>query len=56
MIYIYEVGYATEISNLPCCVKEVDATNPKEGEIKLKKEVPTGMKIRKITLIGSRKY
>lgn len=54
MIYIYEVGYSKESVNLPPCIKEVNASNPNEGKKRIKEEVPDGLNIRKITLIGSR--
>jgi len=54
MIYVYEVGYSINTTNLPPCIKEVRASNPKEGEIKLQSDIPKGLSIRCIKLVGSK--
>ncbi len=54
MIYLYEVGYSVGGANLPPSIKEVRANNPKEGEAKLQNDIPKGLSIRCIKLIGSK--
>lgn len=55
MIYVFEVGYTREKFNLSPCIKEVVAKDANEGKKIIKKEIPKGMGIRQITLIGSKK-
>jgi hypothetical protein len=54
LIYVFEVGYQRNGYNLPPCIKDVLADNANNAKKKLKEEIPVGMKIRAINLIGSR--